>query len=121
MVERFPGKRICQIVKVRPEHLAEYKRVHEAVWPEVLQEIRESNIVDYSIHYEPRSQLLIASFKYIGDDWERDSQRSSNHEPTKKWWQLTDGMQQSLVEGSTGSTDPRGWWTPLEEVFRFDS
>jgi hypothetical protein len=29
-------------------------------------------------------------------------------------------MQETLVEGSTGSMDPAGWWKPLEEVFRVD-
>jgi len=29
-------------------------------------------------------------------------------------------MQETLVEGSTGSMDPVGWWKPLEEVFRVE-
>jgi L-rhamnose mutarotase len=36
----------------------------------------------------------------------------------RKWWEMTDGMQQTLVDGSKGSTDPKGWWKNLEEVFR---
>lgn len=44
--QRNPGKRIQQIVKLRPEYLAEYKKCHAAVWPEVLKQIKECNIVD---------------------------------------------------------------------------
>jgi len=28
------GKRICQVIKVRPEHLDEYKKVGRCVWDE---------------------------------------------------------------------------------------
>ncbi|KAK9454607.1 rhamnose mutarotase [Dipodascopsis uninucleata] len=117
----YPGKRICQIIKVKSEALQEYKDIHKNVWPEVLESLKDQNIVDYSIHYDPIHSLLIATFKYIGNDWETDSKKGSLNEPTRRWWKLTDSMQETLVEGSTGSTDPKGWWYNLEEVFRFDA
>jgi hypothetical protein len=46
------GRRIAQIVKLKPEHVEEYKAVHARVWPEVLKQIKDSNIEDckaYSI------------------------------------------------------------------------
>lgn len=43
---RNPGKRYAQIVRLKPEHYAEYKEVHAAVWPEVAKEIKNCNIVD---------------------------------------------------------------------------
>ena len=39
-------RRIHQIVKLKPEHYEEYKRCHQAVWPEVLQQIKASHIED---------------------------------------------------------------------------
>ena len=44
--EKYPGRRIAQIIKLRPECIAEYKKVHAAVWPEVLKQIKDCNIVD---------------------------------------------------------------------------
>lgn len=41
-----PGKRYAQIVKLKPEHYAEYKRVHATVWPEVAAQIKSCSIVD---------------------------------------------------------------------------
>lgn len=41
-----PGRRYAQIVKLKPEHYNEYKRVHAAVWPEVAKQIKNCNIVD---------------------------------------------------------------------------
>lgn len=41
-----PGRRIAQIVKLKPEYIARYKEVHAAVWPEVLKQIKVCNIED---------------------------------------------------------------------------
>lgn len=121
MTERFPGKRICQIVKLKPEYLEEYKKVHENVSEPVLANLRKYHIEDYSIHYYSPLNLLIANFKYTGDNWERDSELSSKDPGNFDWWKMTDEMQESFVEGSTGSRDTKGWWMPLQEVFRHDS
>lgn len=43
---QYPGRRFAQIVKLKPEFVDEYKKVHAAVWPEVLKQIRDCNIVD---------------------------------------------------------------------------
>ncbi len=40
------GRRVAQIVKLKPEFVAKYKAVHAAVWPEVLQQIKMCNIRD---------------------------------------------------------------------------
>lgn len=40
-------------------------------------------------------------------------------EETRRWWVLTDGMQESLVEGAEGS-GKGDWWLDLKEVFRFE-
>ena len=33
-------------------------------------------------------------------------------ETTKRWWALTDAMQEALPD-----RDPGAWWTTIEEVF----
>jgi len=40
------GRRIAQIIKLKPEFVNKYKDVHRAVWPEVLKEIQDCNIQD---------------------------------------------------------------------------
>jgi L-rhamnose mutarotase len=58
--------------------------------------------------------------KWHGTDFEADMARMRENPEVRKWWEMTDGMQESLVEGSGGSTDPKGWWRELEEVFRVE-
>ncbi|KAI0324691.1 rhamnose mutarotase [Cubamyces sp. BRFM 1775] len=113
-------KRVCQIIKLKPEHEAEYKAIHANVWPGVLAALARHHIADYSIHYYPPLRLLIANFKYTGADFDADMRGIAADPETRRWWELTDGMQESFVEGATGSGGAVPWWQDLEEVFRFE-
>ncbi|KAI0521145.1 DUF718-domain-containing protein [Xylaria bambusicola] len=112
------GRRIAQIVKLKPEFVARYKEVHAAVWPEVLQQIKACNIRDYSIFHDPGTGILFASFKYVGFDYAGDMERMRENPKVREWWAMTDGFQESLVPGAKNSEsgDPT-WWREIEEVF----
>ena len=43
-------------------------------------------------------------------------ERMRENDKVKQWWKLTDGMQESLVKGATGSAEGQ-WWKDVEEVF----
>ncbi|NQU77012.1 MAG: L-rhamnose mutarotase, partial [Planctomycetes bacterium] len=45
-------KRYGMVLKVRHEKLAEYKKLHAAVWPGVLKMVTECNIRNYSIYHK---------------------------------------------------------------------
>lgn len=42
-------QRICFRLLVRPERLEEYKQRHKAVWPEMLQALRDAGWANYSL------------------------------------------------------------------------
>ncbi|CAK1363803.1 hypothetical protein CB0940_04195 [Cercospora beticola] len=113
-------RRIAQIVRLKRESLQAYKDCHAAVWPEVLKQIKDCNIIDYSIFLDERTMTLFASMKYVGNHYEADMEKMKANPKVQEWWRMTDGMQETLVEGAKGSTDPKGWWQPLEEVFRVE-
>ncbi|KAL2148906.1 hypothetical protein VTH82DRAFT_1592 [Thermothelomyces myriococcoides] len=117
---RYPGHRFAQIVKLKPEHVEKYKEIHAAVWPEVLNQIKDCNIQDYSIFYDADSGILFASFKYVGTDYAADMERMRANPKVREWWRMTDQMQESLVPGAKDSEsgDP-SWWKPVEEVFYY--
>lgn len=114
------GKRISQIVKLKPECVAEYKKCHAHVWPEVLKQIKACNIVDYSISWDDASGILFAHFKYVGYDYAGDMERMRENPKVREWWAMTDKMQESFVPGAKSSEaegDVPSWWKGLEEVF----
>jgi hypothetical protein len=43
---KHQGRRVAQIVKLKPEFVEKYKECHAKVWPEVLKQIKECNIED---------------------------------------------------------------------------
>jgi L-rhamnose mutarotase len=94
----------------------EYKEVHRNVWPSVLGALRRYHIVDYSINHYPPLNLLIANFKYVGSDFEKDMKAIGEDEETQRWWRLTDRMQESLNDGATGSGKAIPWWTVSSHV-----
>lgn len=84
-------RRIAQIVKLRPEALQAYKECHAAVWPAVLEQIKDCNISDYSIFFDDASSTLFASMKWNGQDFEADMKRMSANPEVQRWWKMTDG------------------------------
>ena len=97
-------RRVAQIVRLKPSCLQAYKDCHAAVWPAVLAQIKDCNISDYSIFLDETSMILFATFKYNGADFDADMKKMSANEEVRKWWEMTDGMQETFVDGSTGST-----------------
>ncbi|KAE8148939.1 rhamnose mutarotase [Aspergillus avenaceus] len=112
----MPTKRIAQIVHLKPSAVKAYKECHANVWPEVLQQIEECNIKDYSIFFD-NDKTLFATFKYVGEDFEADMLRMKANPKVREWWGLTDGMQESLTPGAVGSAEGPSWWKVLDEVF----
>jgi L-rhamnose mutarotase len=108
-------QRIAQIIRLKPEAVEEYKRIHADVWPGVLAKIAECRIRNYSIFLRQPENLLFAYFEYHGDDYQADMARMAADPTTQQWWRITDPQQQSLDSAADGE-----WWAPAEEVFHVD-
>ena len=106
-------QRFGSVVRLRPEMEQEYRRLHQAVWPEVLQQIRMSGIRNYTIFL--RDGLLFSYYEYVGQDHGADLAAMAADPATRDWWKLTDPCQRA-VEGS----DPAQLWAPMTEVFHTD-
>jgi len=115
---KHQGRRVAQIVKLKPEYVDKYKECHSKVWPEVLKQIKDCNIEDYSIFHDPGTNILFASFKYVGYNWAGDMERMRENSKVQEWWRMTDSMQESFVEGAKNSVDGEpAWWKGIQEVF----
>ena len=108
-------QRVAQIIRLKPEAIEEYKRVHADVWPGVLAQIADSGIRNYSIFLREPENLLFAYFEYDGDDLGADMARMAEDSTTREWWKITDPMQQPLDTVEEGQ-----WWAPADEVFHTD-
>ena len=108
-------KRYGSVIGLKPEAIAEYKRIHAAVWPKVLDRIRASNMRNYTIFLKEPENLLFAYFEYVGTDYEADMKAIAADAATQEWWKITDPMQNAL-----DTRKPGEWWASMEDVFHTD-
>ncbi len=111
-------KRYGSVIRLRREKIAEYKKLHAAVWPDVLKMIHESNLRNYSIFLrtlDDGEPYLFAYFEYVGTDFDADMATMAADETTQKWWALCMPCQKPLDDRAEGE-----WWADMEEVFHYD-
>ncbi|BER93399.1 MAG: L-rhamnose mutarotase [Candidatus Atribacteria bacterium] len=106
-------KRYGMVIKVKPEKLEEYKKLHQNVWPGVLKTIKECNIRNYSIFY--KDGYLFSYYEYVGDNYEEDMKKMAQDPVTQEWWKLCKPCQEPLETRKEGE-----WWAEMEEVFHVD-
>ncbi len=107
-----PPRRVAQVVRLRPEHEAEYRRLHRQVWPSVLRTLTAAHVTNYSIFL--RDGLLFAYFEYTGDDFAADQARIAADPQTRRWCSPTPASSRwtALGEGNCGPTPRRSsTWT----------
>ena len=106
-------KRFGMTIGLKPGSEELYKRYHAAVWPEVLEMIRECNIRNYSIYR--KDNMLFSYFEYHGTDLKKDWAKMAAHAKTQEWWAIMGPMQAPLTTRHEGE-----WWAEMEEVFHID-
>lgn len=108
-------QRMGMVIGIKPEKIAEYKRLHAAVWPEILAKISEANIKNYSIFLREPENLLFGYWEYHGSDFQADMAKIAADPKTQDWWKLTDPCQTPLASRAAGEH-----WTMMKEVFHHD-
>ena len=76
-------KRYAFKMKLKPGVVAEYRKRHDEIWPELTRAIRDAGISDYSIFLDEETFTLFAVQKRSDHNTANDL---SNHPIVKKWW-----------------------------------
>jgi L-rhamnose mutarotase len=77
-------QRVAFRLRVRPERLAEYKQLHQEVWPKLLDDMRAASIRNYSI-FADGPEL----FGYLEcDDWDAASEALARSDANRRWQEL---------------------------------
>ena len=108
-------QRMGMVIGLRPDKIEVYKRLHAAVWPEILARISACNITNYSIYLKQPENLLFGYWEYTGTDFAADAARMAADPKTQEWWKLTDPCQEPLE-----TRKPSEWWASMEEFFHTD-
>ena len=108
-------KRYGSVIGVKAEKLEEYKRLHAAVWPDVLKMIAACHVRAYTIYLRkmPDGQhYLFSHFEYHGTDFAADMATMAADPTTQRWWAVCKPCQEPLETRGAGE-----WWANMEEVF----
>ncbi len=98
-------------LKNDPALIAEYERYHEAVWPEVLQSIRDAGILSMEIYRVENRLVLVMD---TADDFspERKAQMDADNPKVQAWETLMWNYQTALPTAQPGQK-----WVPMKKVF----
>ncbi len=110
--------RYGMVTGLKPEKIAQYKKLHASPWPEVQKRISECNIQNYSIYLQKidNQYFLFSYFEYTGSDFDADMKKMAADSMTQKWWKETDPCQLPLKEALA----KHQIWSSMEEVFHQD-
>jgi len=76
-------QRLAFKMKLFPGQKEEYKRRHDAIWPELKSLLKTTGIEEYSIFLDEETNILVGVLK-IKDPMKLDE--LPNHPVMKKWW-----------------------------------
>ncbi len=100
--------RIAFRLRVRPERIAEYEAAHRAVWPELLQLLKDVGISQYSIF---RSGTDLFFYMHV-QDFERAWSQIDAHPVNRRWQAQMAPLFEPMPEPAAGERFPM-----LREVF----
>ncbi len=105
-------QRICFLLKVKKDRLEEYKKRHAAVWPDMLQALRETGWHNYSLFL--REDGLLVGYLETPDF--ASARAGMAVREVNARWQAQMGEFFEALEGKR----PDEGMAPLKEVFHLD-
>ena len=97
-------------MRLKPGVVAEYKKRHDEIWPELAAELKAAGVSDYSIFLDEETFTLLAVQK-LG---EKNSAAALPHSAiVRKWWDYMAPLMETNPDNSPVAN-------PLKEVFHLD-
>jgi L-rhamnose mutarotase len=97
-------------MKLNPGMADEYRRRHDAIWPELVALLREAGVSDYSIHLDEQTDILFAVLRRRKD---HGMDALPAHEVMRRWWEHMRDIMETQADGEPVVT-------PLRTVFHME-
>ena len=105
-------KRVGMVIKIKPDFIDEYRKLHTDDHPGVRDLLTEANMRNFSIfllQLDDGNWYEFGYYEYTGDDFEADMAKLEKHPRNIEWLEICDPMQVPL-EGYEG-------WAEMEQVY----
>ena len=103
-------ERVAFKMKLNPGCADEYKRRHDAIWPELARALSDAGVSDYSIFLDEETNILFAVQKLAPAN---TADQLSQKEIVRKWWDY-------MADIMEVHPDNPPVVVPLKEVFHQD-
>lgn len=91
-------QRVGFLIKVKPDKIEEYKKIHQQVWPELLAELKAAGIRNYSLWLRPDG----LEFGYLEcDDWQATCDYLAQSEVHTRWQVYMQNYLDSPIAGES--------------------
>ncbi len=102
-------------LKNDPALIAEYRKYHEKIWPEITESIKNSGIVDMEIYLLGTRMFMIMEVNETFS-FEKKAIADQGNPKVQEWEQLMWKFQQSLPQAKPGQK-----WLLMERIFKLES
>ena len=108
--------RHCLTLDLRNDEtaIADYKRYHKKIWPEVKQSLLDAGVLEMEIYLLGTRMFMIMD---VNDAFSLSAKAAADlaNEKVQEWETIMHGFQQQLPEARADQ-----WWMVMERVFSLD-
>jgi L-rhamnose mutarotase len=110
------SRRYCLTLDLKddPKLIAEYKRYHEKIWPEITKSIKDAGILDLEIFLRGTRMFMILEADETFS-FEKKAQADRENPKVQEWETLMWKFQQALPEARPGEK-----WLLMEKIFKLE-
>jgi L-rhamnose mutarotase len=110
------NRRFCLTLDLKndPQLIADYRRYHERIWPEITQSIKDSGVVDIEIYLLGKRMLMIMEVNE-SFSFEEKAKADQLNPKVQEWEQLMWKFQQPLPDARPGEK-----WVRMERIFKLE-
>jgi L-rhamnose mutarotase len=111
------NKRYCLTLALKDDQtlIAEYRRYHERIWPEITSSIKDSGILDMEIYLLGTRMFMIME---VDDRFSFETKAAADRANPKvrEWEELMSKFQKPLAQAKRGEK-----WLLMEQIFKLES
>jgi L-rhamnose mutarotase len=110
-------RRFCFTLDLKndPALIAEYRKYHEKIWPEITESIKNSGIEDMEIYLLDTRLFMIMEVNE-SFTFEKKARADQQNPKVQEWEELMWKFQQALLEARAGQK-----WVRMERIFKLEA
>ena len=111
------NRRFCFTLDLKddPALIAEYRKYHEKIWPEITESIKNSGIVDMEIYLLGTRMFMIMEVNE-SFSFEKKAKADQQNPRVQAWEELMWKFQQALPQAKPGEK-----WLRMERIYKLES